>query len=79
MRFGGWLPSGAANGEYSFRLPESRWAWVRSPVAPRGGERHVCPGRWLFRLTCQPRDEWQHARTVEEVVDWIEREAQRFG
>ena len=35
VRFGGWTPSGAANGEYSFRLPGGISAWVRSPTGRR--------------------------------------------
>lgn len=68
--FGGFTPSGAANGEYSFRLPSGISAWVRAPTAPKGGLRYVHPGQWLFRLTNRPRDEWQHAGSVHIVVDW---------
>lgn len=71
VRFGGFTPSGAANGEYSFRLPNGRSAWIRSPVAAKGGQRHEHPGRWLCRLTNRPRDPWKHARSVDDVVDWI--------
>lgn len=51
VRFGGFTPSGAANGEYSFRLPNGLSAWVRSPTAPKGRQRARHPGHWLFRLT----------------------------
>ena len=54
VRFGAWTPSGAANGEYAFRLPGGMSAWVRSPTGPKGGPRHEHPGRWLFRLTHRP-------------------------
>ena len=78
--FGGFTPSGAANGEYSFRLPTGVSAWVRSPTAPRGGLRHRYSGYWLFRLTTEPgkslRD-WEHARSADEVVDWLSAQASR--
>ena len=76
VRFGGFTPSGAANGEYSFRLPNGRSAWVRSPVASKGGQRHEHPGYWLCRLTNRPRDPWKYARSVDDVVDWLTVQAQ---
>lgn len=76
VRFGGFTPSGAANGEYSFRLPTGRSAWIRSPMAPKGGQRHEHPGRWLCRLTNRPRDPWKYARSVDDVVDWLTVQAQ---
>ena len=74
LRFGGYTPSGAANGEYSFRLPVGA-AWVRSPTSPKGGDRHHHPGRWLFRLTHRPHEPWQHAGYVYAVVDWLAEQA----
>ena len=79
VRFGGWTPSGAANGEYLFRLPGGISAWVRSPTGPKGGPRREHPGRWLFRLTHRPRADWQHARTVFDVVDWLIAQADTPG
>ena len=76
--FGGFTPSGAATGEYSFRLPTGVSVWVRSPTAPKGGSRRVHPGRWLFRLTTAPGGDlrsWEHARDVNDVVDWIAKRA----
>lgn len=74
VRFGGFTPSGAANGEYSFRLPNGLSAWVRSPTAPKGRQRARHPGHWLFRLTCEPGGgmrPWDHAHSVNRVLDWL--------
>lgn len=76
VRFGGFTPSGAANGEYSFWLPDGRSAWVRSPTAPDGGQHDRHPGRWLCRLTSQSRASRKDARSVDDVVDWLTVQAQ---
>ena len=80
VRFGGFTPSGAANGEYSFRLPNGLSAWVRSPTAPKGGQRARHPGHWLFRLTSEPGGgmrPWDHARSVDPVLNWLATQAVR--
>jgi len=76
VRFGEFTPSGAANGEYSFWLPDGRSAWIRSPTAPDGGQRDRHPGHWLCQLTSQPRAPWKYARFVDDVVDWLTVQAQ---
>ena len=76
VRFGGFTASSAANGEYSFRLPNGLDVWVSAPTAPRGGHRHRHPGCWLFRLTIGST-KWEHARSVDDVVDWVIAQADR--
>jgi len=76
VRFGGFTASGAANGEYSFRLPNALDVWVRAPTAPRGGQRHRHPGCWLFRLVTGST-RWEPARSVNDVVDWVIAQADR--
>lgn len=74
VRFAGFTPSGAANGEYSFRLADGRSAWVRSPTAPDGNQRDRHPGRWLCGLTNNRA--WKDVRSVDDVVDWLTVQAQ---
>ena len=73
VRFGGFTPSGARVGEYSFLLfGQSRRAWVQAPLTPSGRQRNGT-GRWRFRQTPRDRshDPWKYAGSVDEVVDWL--------
>ena len=73
VRFGGFTPSGARVGEYSFLLfGQSRRAWVQAPLTPSGRWRNGT-GRWRFRQTARgpSRDPWEYAGSVDEVVEWL--------
>lgn len=75
VRFGGFTPSGARIGEYSFRLPSGLSAWVQAPVTPTGLPRRAgdIRGAWRFRITTvggRPRP-WNIAEQVNDVADWI--------
>ena len=76
VRFGGHTRSGARIGECSFRPVDGRSAWVQAPITP-AGQRRAGTGRWRFRLTLRAGqfEPWQHADTVDQVVDWIRTQA----